>query len=74
MENFIKVTAELCNEQGKVGIGPQTSPVEMLLNPDLIAAIQNKKVLLKGANILHAGDKYFTNILLAEKREARSFR
>jgi hypothetical protein len=64
MVNFIKVTADSCDEKGIVRIGQKVPRTELLLNNDLIGAIRNKEVLLKGTNILHVGKSYYTNIRL----------
>jgi len=73
MENFIRVTAEPCNPEGLTGRGPHVPPQELLLNPNLVAAIRNNEVFLKDSNILHIGGNYFTNFRVAEKRQAKSF-
>ena len=67
MENFINVMADSCKPEGHVVIGPHMPRAEFLLNLDLIGAILNKEVLLKGGNILRVGDRYYTNIRLADK-------
>jgi len=64
MENFIKVTADSCDDQGIVRIGQKVPRTELFLNVDLIGAIRNKEVLLKGTNILHVGKSYYTDIRL----------
>lgn len=59
---FIKVTADQCNAQGTTS--GRVARVEFYINSDLIGAIRNGEVLLKGGKILNLGGDYYTNIRL----------
>ena len=66
-EKFIKVTADPCNPQGTVNIQKPMTRDEFLLNVDLIGAIQNQEVFLKGDNILQLGKQNYTNFRLIQR-------
>lgn len=61
--SFIKVTANQCNQQGT--IDHHQPPSEFYLNADLIGAIKNNEILLKGGHIVNIGGDWYKNIQLA---------
>ena len=65
-DKFLTVTAlEITNE---IGSG-EYKRVELMINYDLIGAIQGKNVLLKDAQTeLYVGNKRFSDILLPDKK------
>jgi hypothetical protein len=62
--NFIKVTADQCNQQGQTS--PQIPRSEFHLNIDLIGAIKGNSILLKGSEIINLGGSWYKNIILAQ--------
>lgn len=62
--NFIKVTALQCNPQGNVQ--PNAMKSELRINKDLICAINDTTILLKGGNIISLGKNYYTDLHLAK--------
>lgn len=60
--NFIKVTAVQSNDKGETG--GQAIPIKMEINPDLIGAIRNGEILLKGGKAIYLSGNYYTNFRL----------
>lgn len=60
--SFLKVRAYQCNVQGMVR--PESTPTNIHLNIDLIGAIHGNQILLKGGEILHVGQSYYTRFEL----------
>ena len=68
MEGFIKVNATPCTSQGATN--PQEPAREIELNLDLVGVIDGNSILLKsGDNILSLGGKYYTNLMIVDRRQ-----
>jgi len=62
--NFIRVTADPCTAQGNTS--SKTPRANLHLNVDLIGAIKDNNVLLKGDDVIMLGGSYFKNFKLAQ--------
>ncbi len=64
MSQFIKVTAEKCNQEG-VGLNNST-PVEMHLNISVITAIINKAAIIGSSKAVRLRDSYYMNFKIQD--------
>lgn len=62
--NFIKVTADQCDQQGQTS--PQIPRSEFHLNIDVIGAINGSSILLKFGEMINLGGSWYKNIRLAQ--------